>query len=224
MAGGQQLTPLGWRRPDLFAPTTFLMVRHGETALTAQRRFSGVRTDPELSETGRDQIERLAAALDRLGVGPVHSVLSSPLRRARQSADILARTLGLSVGIDQRLVECDFGEWEGLRWAEIERGWPAELSAWLASTAVAPPGGESFDTVAARVRQLRDELPPAQPGRTVLLVSHVSPIKLLVSLALAAPVGSIYRMELSAASVTVAQWFQDGQTSLRCYNDTSHLR
>lgn len=213
---------VGWRTPGPAAPTTFLLVRHGETALTTQKRFSGVGTDPELTESGLDQAERLAAVLAEQG--PVHGVLSSPLRRARQTAQPIADRLGLPVGTDPRLLECDFGAWEGLSWAEVERGWPAELTGWLGSTAVGPPGGESFDAVAARVEALRDELRLAHPGRTLVLVSHVSPIKLLVSHALGAPVGSIYRMELSAAALTVIQWYPDGYASLRRFNDTAHLR
>ena len=213
---------VGWRGPDLGVPTTLVLARHGETLLTAEKRFSGVRTDPELTAAGRDQAERLAAAVRELA--PVHSVLASPLRRARETAQIIADRLGLPVAIDQRLVECDFGVWDGLAWAEIERNWPDELAGWLKSTAVAPPGGESFDAAATRVRAFQEELQRVQPGRTVLLVSHVSPVKLLVGQALGAPVESIYRMELSAASLTVIQWYADGFASLRRYNDTAHLR
>jgi ribonuclease H / adenosylcobalamin/alpha-ribazole phosphatase len=213
---------VGWRAPDLGVPTTLVLARHGQTALTAQKRFSGVRTDPELTSVGRDQALRLATAVHELG--PVHSVLASSLRRARETAQIIADRLGVPVRTDQRLVECDFGIWDGLAWAEIERDWPNELAGWLKSTAVAPPGGESFDAVAARVRAIQEELQADQPGRTVLLVSHVSPIKLLVGQALGAPVESIYRMELSAASLTVIRWYADGFASLRRYNDTAHLR
>jgi len=213
---------LGWRAPDLGPPTTLVLVRHGQTALTAQKRFSGVRTDPELTPTGRDQAAALAGAVRELG--PVHSVLTSPLRRARETAQVIVDRLGLPVRTDPRLLECDFGAWDGLSWAEIERDWPAELARWLASTAAAPPAGESFDAVATRVRAIKDELRRAHPSRTVELVSHVSPIKLLVGDALGAPVESIYRMELSAASVTVVQWYADGHPSLRTFNDTAHLR
>ena len=213
---------VGWRAADLVAPTTLVLVRHGQTALTAQKRFSGVRTDPELTPIGRDQADALAGAVGDLG--PVHTVLTSPLRRARETAQIIVDRLGLPVRTDQRLLECDFGAWDGCSWAEIERDWPDELARWLASTAAEPPEGESFDAVAARVRAIKDELRQAHPGRTVVLVSHVSPIKLLVSDVLGAPVESIYRMELSAASVTVVQWYADGHPSLRTFNDTGHLR
>jgi ribonuclease H / adenosylcobalamin/alpha-ribazole phosphatase len=213
---------VGWRAPDVGVPTTFLLARHGETALNAQKRFSGVRIDPELTPAGRDQAARLATAVGELG--RVQSVLASPLRRARETARLVADRLELPVRTDQRLVECDFGAWDGLAWAEIERDWSDELADWLESTAVAPPGGESFDAVATRVRALQEELQVDHPGRTVLLVSHVSPIKLLVAQALGAPVESIYRMELSAASLTVIHWYTDGFASLRRYNDTAHLR
>ena len=213
---------VGWRAPDLGDPTRFVLARHGSTALTAQKRFSGVRTDPELIPDGLDQAQRLAIAVQELG--PVDRVLTSPLRRSDETARVVADRLGLPVQIDRRLLECDFGSWDGLAWAEIEADWPDELASWLKSTAVAPPGGESFDAVATRVRELQDELQRVDAGRTVLLVSHVSPIKLLVAQALAAPVESVYRMELSAASLTVIHWYGDGFASLRRYNDTAHLR
>ena len=111
---------------------------------------------------------------------------------------MVAAELGLPVREVERLRECAFGEWEGQTFAEVQERWPDELSAWLADTSVAPPGGESFDAVAARVRRARDQLLARHPGRTVLAVSHVTPIKLLVREALPAPLSALYRMELVA--------------------------
>ncbi len=94
----------------------------------------------------------------------------------------------------------------------------AELDAWLASSSVAPPGGESFDAVARRVRRTRDALISAHPGQTVVAVTHVTPIKVLVRLALDAPLEALFRMELAPASVTVISWFPDGSASMRMFN------
>jgi len=85
---------------------------------------------------------------------------------------------------------------------EVRERWPDELDAWLSSPSVAPPGGESFDAVGRRVRRARDKVLARYPEGTVLLVSHVTPIKTLVRLSLGAPTSSLYRMELSAASMT----------------------
>ena len=145
---------------------------------------------PSSVRTGEAQARAAAAAVALRG--PVDAVVSSPLRRARQTADVVAAELGLPVREVETLRECAFGEWEGLTFAEVQERWPDELSGWLADTSVAPPGGESFDAVAARVRRARDQLLARHPGRTVLAVSHVTPIKLLVREALTAPaVGAV---------------------------------
>ena len=213
---------VGWD-VGLGAATTFLLLRHGATAHTAEKRFSGSGgADPELSPDGEAQARAAAAAV--VLRGPVDAVVSSPLRRARQTADVVAAELGLKVREVETLRECAFGEWEGLTFAEVQERWPDDLSAWLADTSVAPPGGESFDAVAARVRRARDQLLARHPGRTVLAVSHVTPIKLLVREALTAPLSALYRMELSPASLTEIDWYAEGAASLRQFNDDAHLR
>jgi probable phosphoglycerate mutase len=147
-------------------------------------------------------------------------VVASPLRRTRETAAVVAAALGHEVRVEDGLRECAFGEWEGLTFAEVEEGWPDELAAWLGSTAVTPPGGESFDEVAARVRRTRDRLIARHPGRALLLVTHVTPIKTLVRLALDAPAQALFRMELAPASLTTVAWFGDGNASLRAFNET----
>lgn len=103
--------------------------------------------------------------------------------------------------------------------------YPDDLDAWLGSAKVAPTGGgESFATVARRVAVARDKLLARYAGKTVLLVTHVTPVKTLVRLALGAPPESLFRMELSAASLSVVAYYSDGNASLRLLNDTSHLR
>ncbi|MGG8406637.1 histidine phosphatase family protein, partial [Streptomyces sp. 12297] len=148
-----------------------------------------------------------------------------PLRRCRQTAQAVADRLGLAVTVDEGLRETDFGAWEGLTFAEVRERFPADLDAWLASPKAAPTGGgESFATVARRVAAARDRLLAAHRGRTVLLVSHVTPVKTLVRLALGAPPESLFKMELSAASLSAVAYYADGNASLRLLNDTSHLR
>jgi broad specificity phosphatase PhoE/ribonuclease HI len=215
--------PVGWGAADLGTPTTLVLLRHGETALTPEKRFSGSGGgDPELSERGRVQADLVAAALAARGT--VQAVVSSPLLRCRQTAQAAADRLGLEVRIEEGLRETDFGAFEGLTFAEAKERYPAELDAWLASADTAPPGGESFATVAHRVAAARDKLLARYAGRTVLVVSHVTPVKTLVRLALGAPPESMFRMELSAASFSAIQYYADGNASLRLLNDTAHLR
>ncbi|HSR22016.1 MAG TPA: bifunctional RNase H/acid phosphatase [Candidatus Eisenbacteria bacterium] len=226
-AAGTQVEPpanalIGWGK-DLGVPTTFVLLRHGQTDHTVSKRFSGSGgDDPELSEEGRRQARAAAELL--LGRGSVQAVVSSPLRRARQTADIVAAALRLDVREVDGLRECDFGKWDGHTFAEVHERWPDDLAAWLASTAVAPPAGESFDDVERRVRRTRDQLVTRYAGKTVLVVTHVTPIKMMVQAALGAPMSSLFRMELQPASLTAVQWFADGNASLRLFNDTGHLR
>ncbi|GAA3173963.1 MULTISPECIES: bifunctional RNase H/acid phosphatase [Streptomyces] len=213
----------GWGDADLGKPATLVLLRHGETALTPQKRFSGSGgSDPELSPAGLRQVEAAAAALAARGT--IEEVVSSPLRRCRQTAATVADRLGLDVRIEDGLRETDFGAWEGLTFGEVRERYPDDLDAWLGSTRVAPTGGEAFATVARRVAAARDALTARYAGRTVLVVTHVTPIKTLVRLALGAPPEALYRMELSAASLSAVAYYADGNASLRLLNDTSHLR
>ncbi|MFD8602832.1 ribonuclease [Streptomyces sp. TSRI0445] len=215
----------GWgAAPDLGAPATLVLLRHGETALTPEKRFSGSGgTDPELSAVGRGQAERAAEHFAALGT--VQEIVSSPLRRCRETAVAVAARLGLDVRIDESLRETDFGAWEGLTFGEVRERYGDDLTAWLASPDTAPTGGgESFAEVAERIAAARDRLVARYAGRTVLLVTHVTPIKTFVRLALGAPPEALFRMELSAASISTVAYYGDGNASVRLLNDTSHLR
>jgi probable phosphoglycerate mutase len=228
-------TLVGWA-PDLGTPTTFVLLRHGETAHTAERRFSGGTGrggDPDLSERGRWQASRAAEQLARLAADPgthhaahppIDAVLASPMVRTRSTAGIVAERLGLAVETAPGFTECDFGVWDGRTFGEVAASDPDALDAWFASTAQPPPEGESFDQVQDRVRAARDEVLARYAGRTVLVVTHVTPIKSMVRLALGAPTEALYRMELAPCSFTSAVWFSDGVASLRFFNDTAHLR
>ncbi|MCX5378613.1 bifunctional RNase H/acid phosphatase [Streptomyces sp. NBC_00091] len=214
----------GWGGPDMGTPATFVLLRHGETALTPQKRFSGSGgTDPELSPAGRRQAAAVAEALAARGT--VQAVVSSPLLRCRETAQAVADRLGLPVTVEEGLRETDFGAWEGLTFAEVRERFPDDLQAWLDSPKAAPTGGgESFTAVTRRVSAARDRLLSAHAGRTVLLVTHVTPVKTLVRLALGAPPEALFRMELSAASLSAVAYYADGNASVRLLNDTSHLR
>ncbi|MFE9429741.1 bifunctional RNase H/acid phosphatase [Streptomyces sp. NPDC006640] len=216
---------VGWGAPpDMGAPATFVLLRHGETPLTPQKRFSGSGgSDPSLSDVGRQQAERAATALAARGT--IQAVVASPLARTRETAAVVAARLGLDVTIEDGLRETDFGAWEGLTFGEVRDRYPDDMNAWLGSPDVEPTGGgESFAATAHRMAETRDRLTAAYAGRTVLLVTHVTPIKTLVRLALGAPPESLFRMELSAASLSAVAYYADGNASVRLFNDTSHLR
>jgi len=210
-------TPGSWAPPS--GPRTRLVLaRHGATVHSGESRFSG-RNDLTLDEAGRAQ----AAALAARDFGEIAAVVSSPLKRARQTADAIAAKLGLQVEVNDNFAELDFGVFEGLTFAEARDRHPAEFAAWRGSADVAPPNGESFAALARRVRRGRDAVVAAHPDAAVLVVTHVSPIKMLVRAALDAPFQSLFHMHLDIASVSAIDYLGDGSASMRLFNDTSHL-
>ena len=201
-------------------PTRLLLLRHGQTELSRQRRYSG-RGDPELTDIGRRQAADAARYLSQKG--GIAAVVSSPLQRARATATAAADALGLPVQVDDDLIETDFGEWEGLTFLEAAQRHPDVHGRWLRDTGLRPPGGESFDDVAARVHRVRDRIVADYGPSTVLVVSHVTPIKTLLRLALAAGPTVLYRLHLDLASLSIAEFYPDDGASVRLVNDTSYL-
>lgn len=189
-------------------------VRHGETGLNRDGRLQG-RVDSELSARGLEQVARLAT---RLSSWEITSVVSSPLARARQTAQAIAAVAGCEVEIDERLIELDYGEWDGLPLSEIPttRG-----RSWFADPNFAPPGGESLAAVTARVAAFCAER-LAGDGHTIA-VSHVSPIKAAVAWALGVDERATLRMRLGLASISDIGSAPNGKGYLASFNDTAHL-
>jgi len=214
----------GWSW-DAGEPTTLVLVRHGVTDHTTEKRFSGglASANPGLSEEGREQVREtgrwLAPMADR-----ADAVICSPVRRTRESAEILADLLGHEVTEEPGFAEMEFGRWDGLTFTDVAEQHPEELEAWMGSLDVAPGGGESFRTVEARVLDALARVLDEHAGRTVVVVSHVTPIKTLVAHAVGAPLESLYRMELAPASVTVLSYYRGGpegheeMSALRLFN------
>ncbi len=211
-------TPARWTGAT-GTPTRFLLLRHGQTELSGERRYSG-RGDVPLTDVGRQQAKAAATRLSHLEFA---AVLSSPLGRARQTAAEVAEAAGRTVEVHDGLVETDFGAWEGLTFLEAAERDPELHRRWLGDPSVAPPGGESFDTVHARVRATRDELVGRYAGETVVLVSHVTPIKSLLRIGLDAGPSLLFRLHLDLAALSIVEFYPDGNASVRLVNDTSHL-
>jgi ribonuclease H / adenosylcobalamin/alpha-ribazole phosphatase len=214
--GGQSA---GWGLA-LGRPTTTLLLRHGQTAMSAERRFAG-RDDIPLTKDGGRQAASAARRLARSGVDVI---VTSPLQRARRTAEAVAEATGAALEVDNDLVEADFGSWEGLTFAEAGDRWPDELAAWMASPDAAPPGGESFAMVALRVLAALDRLLKAHRHQTAVVVSHVTPIKTLVCRALLAPPEAMFRINLDVASLSRIDCFDNGTALVRSLNDTAHLQ
>jgi ribonuclease H / adenosylcobalamin/alpha-ribazole phosphatase len=213
-----------WHPPSE-PPTTLILVRHGVTDHTTRKLFSGgmASSNPPLNEEGRAQVRATGEWLSPMS-DQVDALVASPVRRTHESAEILGEILGHKVEFEEGIAEMEFGTWDGLTFADVQEQFPDELSEWLGNLEQAPGGGESFRSVADRVLAGRDRIVAAYPSQTVVVVSHVTPIKTLVADALGAPLEALFRMELSPASVTVISYFKGGpngeerMANLRLYN------
>ncbi|MFC8181239.1 bifunctional RNase H/acid phosphatase [Rhodococcus sp. NPDC057297] len=201
-------------------PTRLVLLRHGQTPLSVERRYSG-RGNPPLTQIGEGQAAAAAAHLAQRD--DIAAIVASPLGRAQQTAGALARKVGLEVSTLGELTETDFGDWEGLTFKEAFEKYPDVHQKWRGDTSVAAPGGESFDTVLERVTVARDKLVASYAGSTVVVVSHVTPIKMLLQLALDVGPSLLYRLHLDLASLSIAEFYPDGGASVRLVNDTSYL-
>ncbi len=187
-----------------------IIVRHGRTAANAGGLLQG-RADNPLDEEGRSQAEAIAAAL-----GDVDLVVSSPLLRARQTAE----PLGLDIEIDDRWIELDYGEWEARPVADVT---PESWAAWRADRHFAPPGGESLASLNGRVAAACGDLIEAARNQTVAVFTHVSPIKSAMAWALGVDDEISWRLHVAQAQISRIV-IRGDRPALTSFNDTSHLR
>ena len=213
------MRPRTYWRPAQGEPTVTLLLRHGQTPMSVQKRYAG-RSDVPLTDVG---VHQAAAAAKRLASADVGVIVTSPLLRAAATAQEVAAVTGAAVVTDDGFRETDFGAWEGLTFAEVGERWPSEVTTWLADPDAAPPGGESFTDVSTRVTAALHRVLAGRDGQRVLIVSHVTPIKTLVAAALLAPPAALYRMHLDVAALCEIDWYADGPAVLRSFNDTGHL-
>jgi ribonuclease H / adenosylcobalamin/alpha-ribazole phosphatase len=212
-------SPVSWTGA-VGVPTRLYLLRHGQTELSVARRYSG-RGNPPLTDVGRGQAEAAARRLAK--VEGLTAVVSSPLGRARETARAVAASTGAELSWDDDLIETDFGAWEGLTFAEAAERDPEVHRRWLGDPSVPAPGGESFDQVHHRVRRARDAIVSRFGGANVVVVSHVTPIKCLLRMALDVGPSLLFRLHLDLAALSVVEFYPDGHASVRLVNDTSHL-
>jgi len=192
---------------------TIAFVRHGETAANRDGVLLG-RADPPLTDLGTAQAGQLAS---RFADRRPDAVVSSPLRRSLETAAAIGGACGLEVVVDDRLIEIDYGAWDLAPFSEIPR---ADLAAWRADPDFAPPDGESLAAVSTRVAAFCVE--HLEPDRTVVAVSHVSPIKAGVSWAIATDPLVSWRLRLEVASISRIAGSADAPV-LVSFNETAHL-
>ena len=215
-------SPAHWS--DAKAPRTrFVLLRHGQTEHSAQRRYSGT-SDPELTEIGHAQAKRAAAAVARMG--QIDAIISSPQRRALQTAQYCAAALGLAeseIETADGLKEMAFGDFEGLTRDEAIERFGDEVGAWEASPSKSPPKGESLTALHRRVTRERLKLQEAHEGQTVLVVTHMTPIKSVIRQALGTNAETFKHIFLDLASVSVVEFYGEFGV-VRTVNDVAHHR
>src|SRR5258705_11864688 len=152
------------------------MVRHGQTAASRQNRFSGS-SGPPLTAAGEAMAQEFARAYASLNWDAIYS---SPMLRARQTADALGRLAGVQVVIEDGLKEMDYGEWEGLKHDEVKMRWPKAFEYWAADVASrGTPGGETAFHVAARALRVVEAIRSRHQQGNVMLVSHKATLRVI---------------------------------------------
>lgn len=206
---------------------TLVLVRHGATDHSAAKRFSGGLggDNPGLNEEGRMQAAA-AALFVKQRFAHATALVASPVRRTLESAAFVGDALGLPVEEEAGLAEMEFGDWDGLTFLEAMQRDKTLFDAWVGGLDHPPPGGESFRDVQTRVLAGLDRVLAAHPGETVVVVSHVTPIKMLVAHAMGAPLDALFRMDLEPGSVSAVSYFADHATgerrgALKLYNSAT---
>ncbi|MCS7235061.1 MAG: histidine phosphatase family protein [Armatimonadota bacterium] len=201
--------------------TRVYLVRHGQTTWNAERRYQG-RKDAPLTELGRSQMRRLAAAL---ASEPVRAVYTSPLGRCRWGAERIAAQHGLEPIVEPDLVELDHGILDGLRVDEMEdhvgqlvRRW------WEDPAAVHLPGGETLEQARSRAYGAFRRIVDRHPDQTVVVVAHGGVNKLILLTLLQAPLASYFRIQQHNGAVNLVEVPPHGSPRIVAINDTCYLR
>jgi broad specificity phosphatase PhoE len=186
--------------------TTLLLARHGETDWNRDGRWQG-HSNTRLNESGRRQAAELAEELDGVDV-----LYSSDLDRARETAEIVARRLGLEVRFDRRLRERSFGAWEGLTKEDIESRFAEPYRRWRAGKSHGAEDAEPFEAFGARVQAFLEDVLARHPDETVLVIAHGGAIRVIHALAAGLDYVRDHRAIPSIANCVVARYaMKDGK-------------
>jgi probable phosphoglycerate mutase len=212
--------------------TTVILVRHGRTALTESHKLSGRGgEDPQLSEAGIQDATKVAKEISRIGhsssyqkVLPPSVVVSSPIARTRQTAAIIAEKLNIAVETHDDIAEIAFGDWDGHTTQEVAATWPDLYDKWRGDVKVAPPGGgESLEEFDSRVQSGISQILDKHEGKTIVVVSHVMPIRGFIKKALEASWVSYWRPSVAPCSISIIRFWGDEAAEITVINQTNHL-
>jgi len=199
--------------------TRLVLVRHGESEWNHSGRYQG-QLDTNLSELGRSQAARLAARVEN---ERLDGILSSPLRRAMETASMIAYWHSSCVQVEPGLIEMDHGKWSGLLASQVAAEYGEALSLWQTEPArVQMPDGESIADVGERVWPVVEGLLSNSSESTYLICSHDVPLRLIILRALGLDYAHFWRPRLDNASLTLVQFGTQGAAVVLA-NDTEHL-
>jgi len=201
--------------------TRVVLIRHGQTRWNRVERIRG-QVDIPLDDVGMAQAEATGRRVAE--EWKPAAVYSSPLRRAVQTAQPLARLLGQKVQLEEGFNDLNFGEWQGLSPQEVKERWPGLAETWLtAPHLVAFPEGESLDLVRKRSGAALHKLIDRHEGRTIALVGHNALNRVMLCYILGIHDANYWRVEQCTCAVNVFRW-RDGIFYIESLNDTCHLR
>jgi broad specificity phosphatase PhoE len=196
------------------------MVRHGQTAASRENRFSGS-SDPPLTAVGEAMAQAFAQAYMSL---TWEAIYTSPLLRARQTADAVSRLTAVQATIEDGLKEIDYGEWEGLRQDEVKQRWPEAFEYWADDVASrATPGGETAFHVAARAMRVVEAIRSRHQQGNVLIVSHKATLRVITCALLGLDV-RLFRQRIAQPVCAVTMFAVTDTTALlTLHGDRTHL-
>lgn len=201
------------------ALTRFILVRHGETNWNREGRYQG-QIDTPLSAFGLEQGRKVAAALKEV---PIDICYASPLSRSYDTASMCAEAHNLSIIKDERLLEINHGEWEGLLAAEVQERYPQLAAQWRQTVVgVQMPGGENMEDVRARSMAAFQEYAAKHEGQTVLVVAHDAVNKAVICDILDIGLSKFWQVKQDNTCINVFE-YQDGKWRLVLMNSTTHL-
>ena len=211
--------------------TTVILVRHGRTHLTESKKISGRGGEnPHLSELGREDAHRVAKALAKVGnsgqyayLKPPSAIISSPIQRTVDTANVIANELGLQVSLEEDIAEISFGDWDGHTYEEVSAAWADQWEAWRGSWTASPPNGESLEEFDERVMRARRNIVRKYAGQTVVVVAHVMPIRGFTRYAFDGGVSAYWVTQVAPCSMTILRMWDDQATEVVAVNDTNHL-
>lgn len=211
--------------------TTIFLVRHGRTELTESRRISGGNgEDPSLSEAGRNDAAAVATEIAKVGRSGAFAhldspvvVVTSPMKRARETAQRIAAAIGADLEVIEELREISFGVWDGHTHDEVRGFWPKEFAAWQGSWELSPPEGESLAAFDERIKAARKIILERHAGASVVVVAHVMPIRGFLSKAFDAGISAYWRVQVSPCSISAVRLWGEDEAEVQFVNFTGHL-